>query len=257
MPVRLTPRGSLLISYDYDSQTWVSIPGTSICILSHTVEVEPGTTLSHVFDIVERDKELKRFLADYCSCDIDAIHKLPRNIQEPILTFNGEWHNGFLQEVTADVLKIAMYSCVGTNGRTGDRHFHCYPIIETSSFACPDWGALLAPIDELASVFGTLCSLNLVLNSLLEVSEVDADKWTDSTLKGLGRHGRNLALRAHIRYTLLDVLHAIYSHFGKPQFEDRLQPEVELYEHLRRSQSRKPRPKSKPENDADENRPSK
>ena len=77
MPVRLSPRGSRLISYDPDSKEWVAIDGAEFCILPEQVEIEPGTTLADIFRIVENHPDLKGFLTEYCSCDIDALHSRP------------------------------------------------------------------------------------------------------------------------------------------------------------------------------------
>ncbi len=84
MPVRLTSRGPFLITYDDQSDSWVTIKGMAFSVLSQYVDVEPGTTLGRVFDMVDSDQDLKRFLGEYCGCDIDAIHKRPREGGEPI-----------------------------------------------------------------------------------------------------------------------------------------------------------------------------
>src|ERR1700722_17723293 len=84
MPIRLTSRGPFLITYDHESDRWVTIKGMTIPVFSQYVEVEPGTTLGRVFDMVDSDQNLKRFLSEYCGCDIDAIHKRPREGGEPI-----------------------------------------------------------------------------------------------------------------------------------------------------------------------------
>src|SRR5262245_57292233 len=84
MPVRLTPRGPFLITYDHQSDSWVRIKGMGFRVLSQYVDIEPGTTLGRVFDMVDSDQDLKRFLGEYCGCDIDAIHQRPREGGEPI-----------------------------------------------------------------------------------------------------------------------------------------------------------------------------
>lgn len=59
MPVRLTPSKSLLISYDSESDSWVSLEGLSLCILSQFVDIEPGVTLKHVFELIDGNREVK------------------------------------------------------------------------------------------------------------------------------------------------------------------------------------------------------
>src|SRR5579885_1760154 len=78
--------------------------------------------------------------------------------------------------------------------------------------------------------FGFLCGLELRLNPVMEVAECDEDK-----PQGSGEDA--VAFRATIRYTLLDVLLAIYEFFGEPPFDRRYQRQVdedeELWEKLR------------------------
>src|SRR5687767_14245424 len=69
MPIRLTPRGPLLSTYNRQSGNWVRSKGTAFSILSQYVEVEPGTTLGHIFNVVDSEQDLKRFLGEYSGCD--------------------------------------------------------------------------------------------------------------------------------------------------------------------------------------------
>src|SRR3990172_316694 len=124
MPVRLTARGSLLIAYDDESRTWVSIAGIAFCVLPHHVDIEPGVTLGHVFELVERDPLVKRFLADYCSCDIDALHQKPRQVTHTIQVSGVErtpdGSSIATGEAAADILLISPHFWAYTD-QTGDR----------------------------------------------------------------------------------------------------------------------------------------
>jgi hypothetical protein len=62
MPVRLTSRGPILITFDQQSGRWITLKGMAFSVLSQSVEVEPGTTLGRLFDMVDSDQDLKRFL---------------------------------------------------------------------------------------------------------------------------------------------------------------------------------------------------
>ena len=55
MPIRLTCRGPFVITYDSLSSRWVTIKGMAISVLSQYDDVEPGTTLGRVFDIVDSE----------------------------------------------------------------------------------------------------------------------------------------------------------------------------------------------------------
>ena len=78
MPIRLTSRGPFLSTYDSQSDRWHTNKKMAFSVLSQYVDVEPGTTLGRVFDMVDSDPELKRFLGQYCGCDIDSIHEASR-----------------------------------------------------------------------------------------------------------------------------------------------------------------------------------
>src|SRR5688500_12175546 len=78
MPVRLCPMKVLLITYDSQRDHWVTLEGLSFLILSEYVDIEPGVTIQHVFDLIDRHKGLKRFLCEYCACDINAVRREAR-----------------------------------------------------------------------------------------------------------------------------------------------------------------------------------
>jgi hypothetical protein len=228
MPVRLTPYGSLLISYDEESNTWVSISGLSFCILPHPVDIEPGVTLGHVFDLVGRNEEIKRFLAEYCSCNIDELHAKARDIVKTKIVRIVEQHpDGTYQvigETAADALLIAPFFWVYTD-KVGDRRLDGGYELLAQSFQFPD-GRSGFHRDELDQYFGHLCKLELRLNSFMHIAECDDDKVPEGRTDDLN------ILEAHIRYTLFDVLTTVYEWFGNPVFDPRNQRQVDEDEEI-------------------------
>ncbi len=205
----------------------------AISVLSQYVDVEPGTTLGRVFDIVDSDQELKRFLGQYCGCDLDAIHKRPREGGEPIqvITAIEEAEDGTsraTEVAVADVVVIEPFFYVHTDEVTGERcleggHLLMAQSSKTHEAATPIYG-------RRDSSFGFLCGLELRLNPIMVVDECDEDKQPEN---GEGA----VAFQASIQYTLLDVLLAIYGFFGDPPFDRRYQREVDedeaIFERLR------------------------
>jgi hypothetical protein len=77
MPVRVTPSGPILLCWDVDADEWVSLRQSFIFpLLGQFADVEPTTTVRDIFAIVEKDKRLKDFLAEFCSCNIDKLHSM-------------------------------------------------------------------------------------------------------------------------------------------------------------------------------------
>lgn len=224
MPVRLTPHGSLLITYDSKSKTWVSIGGLSLCILSEYIDIEPGVTLKHVFQIVDRDAEVKRFLAEYCGCDIDTLHTKPLSGRDEILLPTRmecvDSEKGIyrcIEHATADTVAIAPISWISSD-RIGDRQFRVGFMLQARSLNNWESAANLGQYKDTS--FATLCDLPLQVDTRLDVAECDKDKMpTDGT--------DLIVFQAHIRYTLFDVLTTIYKFFGNPFFDPRDQREVD------------------------------
>jgi hypothetical protein len=190
--------------------------------LSQYVDVEPGTTLGRVFDMVDSDQDLKRFLGEYCGCDIDATHKRPREGGEPIEVITslekaeGGAHRAAEISV-ADAVVIEPFFHVHTDGVTGERRLEGTHMLMAESSRDP--GASTTIRSQRDASFGFLCGLELRLNPVTEVAESDDDKRQ-------GGDEDTIAFQASIRYTLLDVLLAIYEFFGEPPFDRRCQRQV-------------------------------
>jgi hypothetical protein len=95
-------------------------------VLSQYVDVEPGTTLGRVLDMVDSDQELKRFLGEYCGCDIEGTHKRSREGGEPIqvLTAFEKEEDGLYRATeiaVADVVVVTLYFYIFTDDVTGER----------------------------------------------------------------------------------------------------------------------------------------
>jgi hypothetical protein len=220
-----------LISYDEQSDTWVSIKGMAFCVLSQYVDVEPGTTLGRVFDMVDSDPDLKRFLGEYCGCDVDAIHKRPRDGGEPIqviTALENEGGEGFraMGTVEADAVEITPYFYVYTDA-TGERRLDGTHMLLAKS---KKWETGTTIHSQRDASFGFLCGLELRLDRVLTVWECDEDKQVEGDED-------TIAFEASIQYTLLEVLLAIYGFFGEPPFDQRYQRQVDedeaFFERLR------------------------
>ena len=223
MPVRLSPQGSLLISYDDQSGAWVSLSGTSLCILDQLVDIVPGTTIAHVFDIVDRDKQLKEFLANYCSLNIEELHRRNRDFGDAIKaptrfeeTADGE---SFLaEEAIADFITISPHFWVYSDRATGERTIDGGFSLVAHSSQRPDCGTSFH--DKKDSCFGHICRMDLRLDTWMDVAECDEDKMTQTD-------GDTFVFSANVRYKLLDVLTTVYEFFGDRPFDWRTQREVD------------------------------
>jgi len=94
MPARLTQNELLILRWDFRANRWESerrLPG--IRDLFRVTDLVPGVTISDLFDLVERDAELKHFLGELCWCDIDAVHRRSRAPVEEVLVYPSyrEW----------------------------------------------------------------------------------------------------------------------------------------------------------------------
>lgn len=222
MPVRLTSRGPFLISYDSRSDSWVTIQGIDFCILPQYVDIEPGTTLGRVFDMVDTNKDLKRFLAEYCGCDIDTIHSRPRESGKPIqVTAHENVEGGGIRAIgvnQADEMVILPHFWVYTDEATNERRLDGgHDIMAGSS---KNRESCLSIHNERETAFGFLCGLELRIDPIMRIYECDEDNEKPSDED-------TIALEATIRYTLLEVLVAVYQFFGEPSFDQRYQPDVD------------------------------
>jgi len=223
MPVRLTPTKSLLISYDSESDSWVTLEGVSLCLLSQYVDIEPGVTVEHVFKLIDRDAALKHFLAEYCSCDLDAIRVRQPVEREPIeviteIEVDEDGHRIPKNVTSVDTVAVLPFFYVFTDVHTGERrlegkymlsgkssqHHSCY-----TGFG----GSRSVTYSEIKDFF-------VALDTEMNVSECDEDKCSEDDAE-------TIAFSANVRYTLLDVLACIVGHFGEPVFDPRYQKEID------------------------------
>ena len=223
MPVRLSPQGSLLISYDDQSGVWVSLSGTSLCILDELVDIVPGTTIAHVFDIVDRDKQLKEFLANYCSLNIEELHQRNREFKDSVrsptrIELTSDGGRRIAEDAIADFITITPHFWVYSDRSTGERTIDGgYSLVARSS-QNPEYGTSF--YSEKDACFGHICRMDLRLDTLMAVAECDEDKLTQTD-------GDTFALTAHVRYRLFDVLKTVYEFFGDRPFDWRTQREVD------------------------------
>jgi hypothetical protein len=223
MPIRLTSRGPFLITYDQQSGRWITIPGITLSVLSQYVEIQPGTSLGRVFDMVDSDQELKRFLGKYCGCDIDAIHQRPREGGEPIQVITSmekvEDGGDLETEMTvADAVVVEPFFYVHSDEVTGERCLEGNHILMAQSSKNRNAGTSIHSQRDVS--FGFLCGLELRLNPVMVVIECDEDKQQESGEEVV-------AFQASIQYTLLDVLLAVYGFFGEPPYDTRYQRQVD------------------------------
>ncbi len=234
MPVRLTPDKSLLISYDAESDTWVTLEGVSLCLLSQYVDIEPGVTVEHIFKLIDRDEHVKRFLSEYCSCDLDAIRNRKPENPTPIEVFTDvEWdesgHPIPKGTTNVDIVVITPFFYAFTDEHTGLRRLEGGYMLHGKS----------SKYDACSTTFGGSKSVTyseikdfpVTLDTQMHVAECDEDKCTDDDPDPI-------VFSANVRYTLFDVLTTIIGHFGEPVFDSRYQKEIddeiEMWERLER-----------------------
>ena len=224
MPLRITPDKLLLIYYDADTDSWVTREGLSVSLLSQFVEVQPGVTVENVFQLVDTDPRVKTLLSEYCSCDIDAIRKLPplragRPVEVPTAV---EWkENGPARKfdtVEIDTVVVTPSFWVATDERSGQRLLEGSYMLGGRSSA-----------DELSVVtFGGENRINYAdikdlffrLDPTLNIEDYD-------TAPPAKHDTEQPGFTATMRYTLLDALSALVRHFGTEPFDSRYQPDID------------------------------
>jgi hypothetical protein len=224
MPVRLTPEGAILVSWDSSSRQWVYLHSKELGpMLSHLVDIQPGTTLANLFDMVENDQQVKAFLATYCECDISALHALSRRIDIPILVpsfvLDEAGHPKYSgRNNVADTLAVTSeVSLRFTEKEELSFSSHLDATIRSSKE--PQTGLPLRKDFSLRD-HGALCSLELSLDNSVEVV-------VEETVDGSAERTHPKAVR---RYTLLELLATIYESFGTRDFDQRSQDEVDFDE---------------------------
>jgi len=222
MPVRLTPDKLLLITYDMDSDSWVTLEGVSLCLLAEFVDIEPGVTLEHIFDFIDRNKEVRKFLEEYCSCDIDKIRKAEPKSHDPIQVITGvEWHEGVgtpTGVARVDQLVISPFFYVYTDESTQERRLDGgYMLLGRSSLNETIAKTLGGPNEH---AYAELKGFELRLDTQMRVDECDDDKMEEGP-------DDTIAFSANVRYRLLDVLTTVVEFFGNPAFDPRYQKQID------------------------------
>lgn len=228
MPVRITPNKSLLISYDAASDSWVSLEGVSLCLLPQFVEIEPGVTVENIFDLIERDPELKKFLCEYCSCNINEVRNAPSSdlspIEIPSLPDDNPNEETPIKITYVDTVVVAPFFFVFTD-HVGDRRLEGRYTLLGCSSAERD-----CRVSFPGNTYADIKDFPIVLDPELFVDECDADKLGDLEVMS--------AFTANIQYTLFDVLTTVVGNFGKLDFDPRYQKQVDeenaIWERLRR-----------------------
>jgi hypothetical protein len=247
MPVRITPKGVLLITWDDDAQEWVSLGNTELIpLLNERVEIEPGTKVSDIFDAVDRDGELKSFLGGYCSCNVSELHSRPRTTDD-ILTIPSV-HDGVIDyeaQHVAHFLQVRADAAVFIAPETGDRCFEYDRFLMVGSYTSPDTvvNTPLTTPELREQNHAALCQLEVRLDEVIFLEVED-------------QNGPGPEL--HVHFTLLDVLHTIYQALGERTFDWRYQKEIEADEDAfeafrkwRESHDTQTEKESPPEPDAD------
>lgn len=224
MPVRITPEKSLLISYDTNSKSWVTLEGLSICLLSQYVDIEPGVTLQNVFDLIDQDTQLKKFLSEYCSCNIDSIRKQePRNQNAiQVITQMDQHAEGYwIATSVADIDQIVVrpffyvYTEESTNERKIDGTYMLYGVSSKHE------GCATGLSGPNKYVFRQLKDYEIRLDSNMEIFESDEDK-IDPDIDE-----ETIAFSAKFQYTLFDFLTTVVDFFGSPVFDSRYQKQID------------------------------
>src|SRR5262249_25041239 len=159
-----------------ESGSWISIKLIAFSVLSQYVDIEPGTTLGRIFDMVDSDEDLKRFLGGYCGCDIDAVHKRPREGGEPIQVITGheKTEDGSYRDTavaTADTVVIEPFYHIYTDPNTGERRLDGSHMLMAKASSNEDAGTTIH--SQRDTSFGFLCGLTLRLNPIMAIAECD------------------------------------------------------------------------------------
>jgi hypothetical protein len=223
MPVRLTPTKSLLISYDHENDSWVSIEGISLCLLSEYVDIEPGVTIEHVFRLIDRDAALKKFLSEYCSCDLDAVRAKKPHKATPIKVVTDiecDENGRGIPKATApvDTVVISPHFYVYTDRNTSLRRLDGRHSLYGKSSNHED--CFITFGGPRAVTYSEVKDFFVTLDTEMQVEECDDEKCTAGNTS-------SIAFSANVRYTLLDVLTTVVGEFGEPVFDPRYQKEID------------------------------
>ena len=200
------------------------------------VDIEPGVTVEHIFNLIDRDQKLKHFLAEYCSCDLDEIRQRTPKDSMPIEVFTDvEWdeegHAVPKGTATVDTVVIAPFFYAFTDSHTGTRQLEGSYILTGASSKYEECATTFG--GNKVITYGEIKKFVVKLNTLMDVAECDEDKCTE-------KDRDTIIFSANIRYTLLDVLTTMVGHFSELVFDPRYQREIddenEMWERFQRGQ---------------------
>jgi hypothetical protein len=235
MPARLTPRGLLVLSWDFQRSRWESsLHQLGMPDLYRVTDIQPGMTIGMLFDLVDASNELKQFLGELCWCDIEAVHRRPRLALEEMTVYRDyksakqqvggepaeyvELEKWFQVPATADpqgeqdsiTTKLSLHYQFWAGRDEAERQ-----LVASPSLGTPD-AHYRSGLD---AVFGTAVTLPFKLSPTAQIAEV-----------------QDYGERAEVPvgFTLLEILSAIYYALGEaPEHMNAEQPRVALEAALR------------------------
>lgn len=227
MPARLTPKGLLVVDWDFQAKRWqagMRLP--RVRDLYRVADVQPDVTISQLFDLVDQDSDLKHFLGELCWCNADAVHRRPRAPVEEIVVYPSHLAMKASEgAMPAEFLILEKGITFGSHrvdepperfelryrvwaGRNDFKHRELVAA-PTIGHAWSDFQLFLD------ACFGTAVNLPLRLGTMLSIE--DRPDWQVETT-----------------FTLLEILSSIYYSLGDaPELMNANQPRIEGEELLR------------------------
>jgi hypothetical protein len=224
-----------VLSWDFQQSRWESsLHGLRLQDLYRVTDIQPGMTISDVFELVEARGELKQFLGELCWCDIEAVHRRPRLPLEEVTVYPDykaarqqvggepaeyvELEKWFQVPATADeqnehdsiTTKLSVHYQFWARRDGSQRELIVSPALGT-----PD-AHQRCGFDAL---FGAAVTLPFKLSPTAQIAEVQD-------------YGQRTEVP--VGFTLLEILSAIYYALGEaPEHMNAEQPRVELEQALR------------------------
>ena len=221
MAVRLSPTGSFLMTYDEPAKKWVTIPALEFSILTEPVDVEPGTTLKHLFDLVRKQPKLKEFLSETCWCDIDACYsaanETPFPLPVPIVRLKADRKYEVTGTAAAKFIVVAADAYL--DNEEDDVVVQTF-FLDYALYYSASWD--LSTAVGFPAFSQRLCDLFPLELRLRREFVIDGSECQEAVLRD---------------YTLLDILLTVFTTFGTQGFDPRRQKQIDedesLFEALR------------------------
>jgi hypothetical protein len=197
--------------------------------------------MADVFAIVEKDRALKDFLAEYCSCNIENLHRMADSPPDDLTMTDIVRHeNGtFLAGDTmrADFVTLERDAIVYTD-EIGDLRFSVHRSAFIRSSTHDFVGTPVRLPENTDDVSGYVAGLAKLPIRLAE--SIVAEDLNRPTKAGFPDF--ESFFEASMRWTLLDILATIYAQFSEPMFDPRYQAEIddneEYFRRLREGQEK-------------------